>query len=125
MILLRPPLVSKCDYDYMSGSQGSSTPLRYDLSYRNYYYIVEGEIRVKLIPPIYSKYLLENKDFDNFEFRSPINPWNVDENKDYNKVKSLEIIVNQGFYFLYHHIGGIVLIIRRCQVYVLLNIEHI
>jgi len=94
---LRPPLVSKCDYDYMSGSQDSSTPLRYNLSYRNYYYVIEGEIRVKLIPPMSSKYLLENKDYDNFEFRSPINPWNVDEKyRDYDKVKSLDIVVNPG-----------------------------
>lgn len=94
---LRPPLVSKCDYDYMSGSQDSSTPLRYNLSYRNYYYVVEGEIRVKLIPPMSSKYLLENKDYDNFEFRSPINPWDVDEKyRDYEKVKSLDIVVNPG-----------------------------
>ena len=94
---LRPPLVSKCDYDYMSGSQSSSTPLRYNLSYRNYYYVVEGEIKVKLIPPSGSKYLLENKDYDNFEFRSPINPWNVDQKyKEYEKVKSLDITVKPG-----------------------------
>lgn len=94
---LRPPLVSKCDYDYMSGSQNSSTPLRYELSYRNYFYLVEGEIKVKLIPPVSSKYLLENKDYDNFEFRSPINPWDVDKKyTDYEKVKSLDIIVKPG-----------------------------
>ena len=94
---LRPPLVSKCDYDYMSGSQNSNTPLRYELNYRNYFYVVEGEIKVKLIPPSASRYLLEEKDYDNFEFRSPINPWNVDKKyNDYEKVKSLDIVVQPG-----------------------------
>ena len=32
---LRPPLVSKCIYDLMSGSIGAKTPLRYELNYRN------------------------------------------------------------------------------------------
>ena len=37
-MFLRPPLVSKCDYDFMSGTAESHTPLRYNLTYRNYFY---------------------------------------------------------------------------------------
>ena len=36
---LRPPLVSKCMYDLMTGCVGSKTPLRYNLNYRNYFYV--------------------------------------------------------------------------------------
>ena len=34
---LRPPLVSNCKYDFMSGSKNSHTPLRYNLNYRNFF----------------------------------------------------------------------------------------
>ena len=90
---LRPPMVSNCAYDFCSGSNNSYTPLRYNLNYRNYLCVTQGKIRIKLISPIYSKYLYEDKDYDNFEFRSPINPWNVQKEymKDFNKVKFIEI----------------------------------
>ena len=41
---LRPPLVSSCLYDFMTGSKGAKTILRYNLNYRNYYYVTKGEI---------------------------------------------------------------------------------
>ena len=63
---LRPPLVSKCIYDFMTGSIGSKTPLRYNLNYRNFYYVTSGKINIKLIPPHSSKYLYPIKDYDNF-----------------------------------------------------------
>ena len=95
---LRPPMVATCDYDYMSGSINSKTPLRYMLNYRNYYYVSEGKINIKLIPPSNTKYLHKIVDYENFEFRSPINPWNVDKKyeSDYNKVKSLDIELRKG-----------------------------
>ncbi len=95
---LRPPLVSKCIYDFMSGSIGSKTPLRYDLNYRNYYYVTSGKVNIKLIPPHSSKYLYPVKDYDNFEFRSPINVWDVQQEykADFDKVKVLDITLNKG-----------------------------
>ncbi len=95
---LRPPLVSKCIYDFMSGSIGSKTPLRYDLNYRNYYYVTSGKVNIKLIPPHSSKYLYPVKDYDNFEFRSPINVWDIQQEykADFDKVKVLDITLNKG-----------------------------
>ena len=95
---LRPPLVSKCIYDFMTGSNGSTTPLRYDINFRNYYYVTAGEIDVKLIPPHSSKYLYSKNDYDNFEFRSPVDPWNVEEKyrADYDKIKSLDVNIKKG-----------------------------
>ena len=51
-----------------------------------------------LIPPKNSKYLYEYKDYDNFEFRSPINPWDVQDEykKDFDKIKSLEMTLEKG-----------------------------
>ena len=95
---LRPPLVSKCIYDFMSGSVGSKTPLRYNLNYRNYYYVTHGKVNIKLISPQNSRYLYPNKDYDNFEFRSPVNVWNIQEEykPDFDKVKVLDITLNKG-----------------------------
>ena len=58
---LRPPLVSKCIYDFLSGSIGGKTPLRYNLNYRNYYYVTSGKIQIKLIPPHSGKYMYPHK----------------------------------------------------------------
>jgi len=95
---LRPPLVSKCIYDLMTGSLGSKTPLRYDLNYRNYYYVTSGKINIKLIPPHSSKYLYPIKDYDNFEFRSPVNVWDVQQEykADFDKIKVLDVTLNKG-----------------------------
>ena len=95
---LRPPLVSKCIYDFMSGSIGSKTPLRYNLNYRNYYYVTHGKVNIKLISPQNSRYLYPNKDYDNFEFRSPVNVWNIQEEykPEFDKIKVLDITLNKG-----------------------------
>lgn len=95
---LRPPLVSKCSYDFMSGSVGSKTPLRYNLNYRNYYYVTSGQVKIKLIPPHSKKYLYVKKDYDNFEFSSPLNIWNIQHQykADFNKVKVLDVTLNKG-----------------------------
>ena len=95
---LRPPLVSKCIYDFMTGSIGSKTPLRYDLNYRNFYYVTSGKINIKLIPPHNSKYLYPVKDYDNFEFRSPVNVWDVqtEYKADFDKVKVLDVSLSKG-----------------------------
>ena len=76
--LLKPYGTINSSYDLLSGSNGSSTPLRYETYYRNYFQVLQGSVNVKLTPSISSKYLSVNKDYDNYEFRSEINPWNCD-----------------------------------------------
>lgn len=97
-LFLRPNMLSTIEYDYLTGSKNSHTPLRYNLNYRNYFLLLEGKIKLKLTPPKNYKYLYCNKDYDNFEFRSPINVWNVQEEykNDYNKVKFLEVDLEPG-----------------------------
>jgi len=96
--LLRPYMVCKTIYDIMIGSSGSSTPLRYNINYRNFFYVTEGTAKVKLIPPRSSKYLQAYKDYYHFEFRSPINPWDVQPQykNEYGKVQSLDVILKKG-----------------------------
>jgi hypothetical protein len=95
---LRPPLVSNCLYDFQSGTINAETPLRYNMNFRNFYFVTSGKITVKLIPPKSHKYLYIQKDYDNFEFRSLINPWNVQSQykNDFGKVKVLDIEINKG-----------------------------
>jgi len=95
---LRPPFVAKCMYDFMSGSIDSHTPLRYNLDYRNYYYVTSGKIKIKLVSPQYSKYLYENRDYDNFEFSSPLNLWDIQNQYkgNYDKIKILDVELKEG-----------------------------
>jgi hypothetical protein len=97
-MFLRPYMVSNCYYDYMFGSNGVRTPLSYNLNFRNFYYANEGTFKVMLIPPKFSKYLYGIKDYENFHFYSPVNPWDVQAKyrADFSKIKTLEISVTKG-----------------------------
>ena len=95
---LRPSLVSNCHYDVLFGSANVETPFRYDLNYRNYYIVTQGVAKIKLSPPKSIKYLYPIDDYENFEFRSPINPWNPQTKykADFDKIKCLEIVLTPG-----------------------------
>ena len=99
---LRPYMVSNCLYDITVAANGTTTPFRYELNYRNYFLVTEGSIKIKMAPPKSTRYLYQIKDYENMEFRSPINPWKVQSQykPDFDKVKCLEVIVKKG-YILY------------------------
>jgi hypothetical protein len=82
----------------MMGSAGVETPLRYDINYRNYFLVTQGSIKVKMMPPKSGKYLYPLNDYENLEFRSPVNPWNTQTKfrADFDKVKCLEIVLTPG-----------------------------
>lgn len=95
---LRPYMVSNCFYDYMIASTGTHTPLRYEVNYRNYFLVTQGKAKILLIPPKYSKYLFPVNDYENFEFISPVNPWNVqrDYQNEFDKLKTLDVELTAG-----------------------------
>jgi hypothetical protein len=95
---IRPYMVSNCIYDIMFGSVNATTPFRFELNYRNYFLVTEGSILIKMTPPKNSKYLYTDYDYDNFEFRSKINPWNPQTQyiNDFDKIKCLEILITAG-----------------------------
>ena len=97
-LLLRPPLLCHREYDMYLGNEGSITPLRYTFSFRNYIHLHSGEIRIKLIPPIYSRYLRENRNDMKMIYTSPMNCWSIQDEykKEYNKVKSVEVHMKAG-----------------------------
>jgi len=89
---LRPYMVSNCNYDIMMGSNKTITPFKYEINYRNYFVLTEGTAQIKLAPPHSTKYLYPIYDYENFEFKSPVNPWNPQTNyiADFDKIKCLE-----------------------------------
>jgi hypothetical protein len=95
---LRPYMVSSCMYDIMMASAGTTTPLRYEVNYRNYFLVTQGTIKILLIPPKDTRYLYPINDYDILEFRSPVNPWKVQSEyrDDFDKIKTLEVELFQG-----------------------------
>lgn len=95
---IRPYMVSSCMYDFITASNGTCTPFRYNVDYRNFFLATEGEITIKLAPPKSARYLYQETDYENFEFRSPVNPWVVQQQykPDFDKVKCLEVTLNEG-----------------------------
>jgi len=94
----RPHMVSNCYYDILRGSDKCYTPFRYEINYRNFFMPTQGTVKIKLAPPKSIKYLFPNYDYENFEFSSPINPWNVQPqySSEFDKVKCLEFDLNVG-----------------------------
>ena len=95
---LRPYMVSNCNYDVMMGSNGTCTPFRYEINYRNFLLLTEGSAQIKLAPPHSAKYLYPIYDYENFEFKSPVNPWSPQPkySADFDKIKCLEFTLVPG-----------------------------
>lgn len=95
---LRPFLNSMCLYDFMIGADKVTTPLRYNVNYRNFFIVTQGSIKIKLTPPKSTRYLHPIYDYENFEFKSPINPWTNQTQyaNDFEKIKCLDITLLPG-----------------------------
>ena len=91
---IRPYMVSNCNYDIMMGSADVVSPFRYELNYRNYFMVTQGSIQLKLSPPCSTKYLNSICDYENFEFRSPMNPWK--NHPTFDKIKCLDVTLVKG-----------------------------
>ena len=95
---IRPGMVSNCYYDILMGSDGVVTPFRHEINFRNYFLVTQGTVQIKLAPPKSSRYLCPINDYENFEFRSPVNPWAVQPqySADFEKMKCLDITLSAG-----------------------------
>lgn len=90
--IVQPSMTCQTTHDLMFGSAGVETPLRYNLSYRNFYTTTEGSARIKLFPPVCDRYFEPCSDYENFEFKSSFSAWNLPENiKD--KVNCIEFVL--------------------------------
>jgi mannose-6-phosphate isomerase-like protein (cupin superfamily) len=101
---LKPSFTVQTKYDIMMGSKEASTPLRYHTNDRHFLVVSSGKIHLKMSPWKSRKYLHPQVDYDNYEFRSPLNAWDNSKNTDYmndvDKLKFLEFDIHPG-YILY------------------------
>jgi hypothetical protein len=95
---LRPYMVSNCNYDIMLASENCKTPFRYEINYRNYFLVTQGTVQIKMAPPHSIRYLYPKYDYENFEFKSPVNPWEpqTQYSADFDKIKCLEVTLREG-----------------------------
>jgi hypothetical protein len=94
----KPPLTVVSKYDILTGSKEAHTPLRYHINERFMLCVMTGKITVKMTPWKSCKYLYPNKDYDMFEFWSPVNVWKPQRKyfNEMDKMKCLEFDVNAG-----------------------------
>lgn len=99
---LKPTMTAITKYDINMGSKGVCTPLRYHTNYRQFMVVNSGKIKVKMTPWKSKKYLYPIKDYENYEFRSPVNVWKTQQKylHEMDKMRFLEFEVNAG-YLLY------------------------
>lgn len=96
--ILRPPMVSVCDYDLIMGCKNSKTKLLYELNYRNYFMCLDGRVTIRVVSPTYKKYMDHQNNYLDFEFYSPLNVWNIQPQykNEFDKVKTMDITLNKG-----------------------------
>jgi hypothetical protein len=82
----------------MFGAADVCTPFRYEINYRNFFLLTQGSAQIKMAPPQSIKYLYPNYDYENFEFKSPVDPWNpqAQYKADFDKMKCLEFTLLPG-----------------------------
>ncbi len=95
---LKPNFTILSHYDIMFGSPGASTPLRYHNDFRKYLVVTSGSLTVKMTPWKSTRYLHPIKDYESYEFRSPVHPYVPKEEyaMDFEKTKFLEFSVQKG-----------------------------
>jgi len=96
---IKPNFSILSKYDIFTGSKDAITPLKYHTGYRKFISINSGKIRIKLTPWKSTKYLYTNKDYENYEFTSPINAWKPQKKymHEMDKIKFLEFEVLEGY----------------------------
>jgi hypothetical protein len=95
---LKPSFICQTKYDILFGSKNTCTPMRYHMNYRQLIVVHSGKIQVKMTPWKSKKYLKPVDDYENYEFRSPINVWNPQSEylHEMDKLHFLEFDVNAG-----------------------------
>jgi hypothetical protein len=94
---LKPKNILSIKHDILLASNGVCTPFRYHTDSRRFINVVNGSIKIKMTSKKYTKYLDEIKDYENLEFSSRVNVWNVDGNTNItDKIQFIEFDVPCG-----------------------------
>jgi len=97
-IILQTPLCISSNYDIIFGSHGGTTPLAYHTNERRFLYVIGGKVKVKMTPWRSNKYMVIDKNYSSYEFTSPLNVWNPQEQykSGFLKMKFLDFVVHPG-----------------------------
>lgn len=97
-LFLQPKFALNKQYDLLSGSENSSTPFKYHNNLRYFIVVHEGKINVKMTPWKSSKYLYPIKDYQNYDFYSPIHIWKPQRKyfQEMDKMHFLEFELKKG-----------------------------
>lgn len=98
-LYLKPSFTVNSKYDFIIGSKNVILPLRYHTNARQFLCVNSGKIHVKMTPWKSRKYLNPIKDYEQYDFRSTLNPWTSDD-ENITKLRFLEFDVHAG-YMLY------------------------
>ena len=93
---LKPPLTTYVKHDMLLGSPLVTTPFRYHLESHHFIAVTRGKIHVKICPPKYSKLIPHFKDYENYEFWSPLNTESTRYKDVLQKIKILDVDVHPG-----------------------------
>ena len=95
-VILKPPMNSETKYDVLLGGINTSTKFKYDLNFRHFLYVSDGNINVTLSPPINSKNMELYKDYYNFEYISSINPYLKEDEAKMKSISKVSITLKKG-----------------------------
>lgn len=97
--VLKPTFSMFSKQDVMFGSKGARTSTKFHTNSRKFICVNTGKIQVKMSPWKNRKYLNPTYDYENYEFRSPIDVWDPQPKylNEYEKVKFLEFDVDNGY----------------------------
>ena len=93
---LKPNFTGHSNYEYITGSSGTITPLRYHTGDRKYIMVLSGKLSVKMTAWKSRKYLDPISDYYNYEFFSKMNAWSSDSTSN-EMLQYLEFDVMPGY----------------------------
>jgi hypothetical protein len=94
---IKPPFSVHSSYELLMGSAGVHTPLQYHMDDRQFFFVTNGKISVKMTPWRSRKYMTNIvNDYDNYEFYSRTNPW-IKGVEETSKIKWLDFDVVAGY----------------------------
>lgn len=99
--VLQPTLMSNHKFDVILGNSGSNTKTKYNLYYRNFFYVIDGSCKLRLLPPNTSGKLNVNKNYELFEYNCKENVFDPSFKQQYVDVelKKGEIIFIPTYWF--------------------------
>ena len=93
---LRPPMVTKCQYDIVLGTKESYTNLKTELNFRNFILVNHGKIELILISPKYKDVINTTFDNDNFIEYTTMTPFNSNNKNVFENIEFKRVMLNTG-----------------------------